>query len=74
MFRTELDAAIDEALERLSVNREAMEDWERFFLVRLRQHGCHSVKHRQMLAKMVNRYVRDSLLSAEILGQQRLFL
>jgi hypothetical protein len=73
MFRTELEEAIDEALERLSVSREAMEDWERFFLVRLRRDGCHSVRHRQMLAKMVNRYVRDALLSAEILGQQRLF-
>jgi hypothetical protein len=73
MSRTEVEAAIDEALERLSVSREAMNDWERGFLVSLRQRGCHSAKQRQALAKMVTRYVRDSLLSGEILGQQRLF-
>jgi hypothetical protein len=65
--------ASGEAIERLLVSHEAMSDWERGFLASVRQSGCRSAKQKAVLATLVERYMRDSLLAGEILGQERLF-
>jgi hypothetical protein len=65
--------AVHDAIEKLRCSGEAMSDWERGFLASISQRDTLTPKQRHVLAQLVSRYLHDALLSAEILGQERLF-
>lgn len=68
-----MEACMAEALTRLDTMDAEVTDWEASFLHSLRQRRSYTPKQRQVLAKMVEQYLQDGALAAEILGQQRLW-
>jgi hypothetical protein len=68
-----MNAAITEAIHRLDTMEREVTDWESNFLESVKRKGCHSPKQQAVLARMVDTYLEDGHLSAEILGQQTLY-
>jgi hypothetical protein len=65
--------AITEAIERLARSKAQVTAWEASFLASVTRRGCHSPKQRHILVQLVEKYLHDTALAAEILGQERLF-
>ena len=63
-----------EAVRRLDTMNADVTVWEASFLDSLLRdpHPRYTPKRRMVLARMVERYLNDAALAAEVLGQQRL--
>ena len=69
---TSATPAITEALKRLDTMEQEVTQWEAGFLESVMRFGCKSPKQRQVLARRVERYLDDTTLASEVLGQERL--
>jgi hypothetical protein len=68
-----MNDVITEALQRLDRMERPVTDWEASFLDGVLRRGCHTAKQRAVLVRMVETYLNDAALAAEIQGQQRLW-
>ena len=69
------DDALIEALRRLDTMATPCTDFEASVLeTLLRRPGYASPKQRKILVQMIEKYLDDPALAAEVCGQQKLFL
>jgi len=64
--------AITSALAALDAMPTPVTDWEANFLESVMRWGCKSPKQRRILVRMIEQYLGDQQLAAEVLGQERL--